>query len=233
MSNKLSCNRARRLRVSKRRLSAAVLGTVWCILVLTQGAAGANAPEWMRGLVNVPLPAYDEKTDAVLLYREESITVVSADKIKEQVRVAYKILRRSGRDYGIVAVVFNPEKKITHLRGWCIPAQGNIYEVKDKEAVEVSLPKVEGAELISDVKAKGLQIPAPDVGNIVGYEYEGEENPLVLQRSWDFQREIPARESRFSLQLPPGGNTRRCGSTIQRRKQRRAETTSGGGPSAT
>jgi hypothetical protein len=158
----------------------------------------------MRALVNVPLPAHDEKTDAIELYSEKAITVISADKIKEQVRVAYKILRPSGREYGTVAVIFDPQKKITRLRGWCIPLQGNVYEVKDKDAVEMSPPKIEGAELISDVKAKGLQIPAPDVGNVVGYEYETEEHPLVLQRSWDFQRQIPARESRFSLQLPSG-----------------------------
>ena len=175
-----------------------------CVLVLARSAAATDAPEWMRTLVNAPLPSHDEKTDAVLMYSEKNIMVVSADKIKEQVRVAYKILRPSGREYGIVMVPFNAQRKIVHLRGWCIPEHGGTYEVKDKDAVEVSLPKIEGAELISDVKVKGLQIPAADVGNIVGYEYEAEEQPLVLQESWDFQGEIPTRESHLKLQLPPG-----------------------------
>jgi hypothetical protein len=90
------------------------------------------------------------------------------------------------------------------MRGWCIPAQGKDYEVKDKEAMEVSLLKVEGSELISDVKEKLLRIPAPDPGNIVGYEYEEEEQPMVLQNIWWFQREVPSRESHYSLQLPSG-----------------------------
>src|SRR5262249_2776316 len=34
--------------------------------------------------------------------------------------------------------------------------------------------------------------------------YEVEENPLVLQEDWHFQRDVPVRESRFSLQLPSG-----------------------------
>ncbi len=204
MNSKLSYNQAPRLPVSKRPMQGVVLRTFLCILALAAGAAAADVPEWMRALVSAPLPVHDEKTDAILLYSERSVTVISADKMKEQVRVAYKILRPSGREYGLVLVTFNPQSKVNHLRGWCIPAQGNIYEVKDKDAVEISLPKIEGAELISDVKAKVLQIPAPDVGNIVGYEYEVEEHPLVLQWSWDFQREIPTRQSRFSLQLPSG-----------------------------
>jgi len=44
------------------------------------------------------------------------------------------------------------------------------------------------------VRDKLLQIPASDPGNIVGYEYETEERPLVLQEVWEFQREIPVRE---------------------------------------
>jgi hypothetical protein len=51
---------------------------------------------------------------------------------------------------------------------------------------------------------KLLHIPAPDPGNIVGYEYEVEEQPFVLQDLWVFQEESPVRESRYSLQLPSG-----------------------------
>jgi hypothetical protein len=158
----------------------------------------------MHAVASAPVPAHDEKTDAVLLYSETAINVQSLDKIKTRVRVAYKILRPSGRDYGIAAVSFNAHTKINGLRGWCIPAQGKDYEVKDKEAVVIALPKVEGSELISDVKDKLLQIPAPDPGNIIGYEYEEEEQPMVLQTVWPFQREIPGHELHYSLQLPAG-----------------------------
>ena len=69
----------------------------------------------MHALVNVPLPAHDEKTDAVMLYSEENLNVLSTDKIKKVVRVAYKILRPGGREYGMVAVPFNSNAKITSL----------------------------------------------------------------------------------------------------------------------
>jgi hypothetical protein len=180
-----------------------LLCAVFCVLAALPAHA-SEAPQWMHALVSAPLPAHDEKTDAVLLYEERIVNVQSVDKIKTQVRVAYKILRPGGRDYGLAAVSFNAHSKVNGLHGWCIPAQGKDYEVKDKEAIETSLPKVRGSELISDVKDKVLQIPAPDPGNIVGYEYEEDEQPLVLQDIWGFQREIPVRETHYSLNLPPG-----------------------------
>ena len=93
----------------------------------------------MRAQVNTPLPPHDEKTDAVLLYSETNVTVISADKIKTTIREAYKILRPNGREHGTVAVYFNPSRKIKSLHGWCIPAQGKDYEVKDKDAVDRAL----------------------------------------------------------------------------------------------
>ena len=109
----------------------------------------------MHEQVNASLPNYDEKTDAVLLYSETNVSVLSADKIKTHVREAYKILRPDGRRYGTVYVDFNSHKKVTSLHGWCIPAQGKDFEVKDKDAAEVSLPNIPGSELITDVKGQG------------------------------------------------------------------------------
>ena len=203
MNNKSSCNPVEPMRATDIRILVAQLCTVLCMLAVPHVQA-ADAPQWMRAVASVPLPAHDEKTDAILLYSEKTVNVQSLDKIKTRVRVVYKILRPSGRDYGVAAVSFNAHTKISGLRGWCIPAQGKDYEVKDKDAVEVALLKIEGSELISDVKDKLLQIPAPDPGNIVGYEYEEDEQPMVLQDIWMFQREIPGRELHYSLQLPAG-----------------------------
>ena len=205
MSNRLCCSPARQLRVNKMRrvLTSFTLIMIGFLAAVPRSAAG-DAPGWMHALVNAPLPAHDEKTDAVLLYSERIVTVQSADKFKITVREAYKILRPGGREYGTVAVSYNSHSKITGLRGWCIPAQGKDYEVKDKEAIEISLPKIDGSELISDVKDKLLRIPAAEVGNIVGYEYEEELQPLVLQDVWHFQEASPVREAHYTLQLPAG-----------------------------
>ena len=167
-------------------------------------AGDASAPQWMHALVNAPLPAHDEKTDAVLLYSETNVTVLSTDKIKTVERRAYKILRPGGRDEGIAGVPFNSHEKVVNIHGWSIPAQGKDYEVKDKESSEMSVPKVEGSELVTDVRYKILRIPGSEIGNIVGYEYEVDAQPMVLQNIWHFQHENPVRESHYSIQLPAG-----------------------------
>ena len=205
MSNK-SCYSPtpRRPATKMRRVRFWVALLAVSVFPLVPRVTAADAPAWMHALVNVPLPAHDEKADVILLYSERTVVVQSADKIKTTVRLAYKILRPGGREYGILDVSYNPRKKITAMRGWCIPAQGKDYEVKDKEAVEVSLPKIEGSELVSDVKDKLLRVPAAEPGNIVGYEYEQEELPFVLQDVWRFQESNPVREAHYTLQLPPG-----------------------------
>src|SRR6266436_1153714 len=107
---------------------------VWVVSTDSRVAAGGDAPQWMHALVGVTLPSYDEKTDAVLLYSETNVTVLSVDKIRTHVREAYKVLRPEGREHGTVRVYFNPGRKITSLHGWCIPAQGKDYAVKEKDA---------------------------------------------------------------------------------------------------
>ena len=204
MTSKSCCSQARLQPATKYTKSIVLFWALACSLAVVPHAIASDAPAWMHSAVNAPLPAHDDKTDVVLLYSETNVNVLSTDKIRVGVRQAYKILRPAGREYGTVFVSFNPNRKVISLHGWCIPAQGKDYEVKDKDGAEISLPKIEGSELISDVKEKMLRIPAPDPGNIIGYEYEVEEHPLVLQESWDFQEENPVRESHFSLQLPVG-----------------------------
>jgi len=187
-----------------RRIPFVLAPIILCFLAAVRPAVAGDAPAWMHVLVSVPLPVHDEKTDVVQLYSERTVIVQSADKIKTTVREAYKILRPGGREFGTLVVSFNSHKKITGMRGWCIPAQGKDYEVKDKEAIEISLPKIDGSELVSDVKEKILRIPAADPGNIIGYEYEEEDQPFVLQDVWSFQETNPVREAHYSLQLPSG-----------------------------
>jgi hypothetical protein len=174
-----------------------------CFLSLVpKASAGGDAPQWLHTLASASPPPYDDKTEAVLLYSDTDVTVISTDKIKTHVREAYKILRPNGRERGVVSVHFNPTRKITNLRGWCIQAKGKDYELKEKDAIEVSANG--DSELFSDTKLKILRIPAAEPGNIIGYEYEVEEQPFFLQDIWRFQETDPVRESHFSLHLPSG-----------------------------
>ena len=211
MGYRLFCSRGKSMRVTNlvtslvtsRRMRQVFFWVAVSFVTTEPRAAASEAPQWMRALVGATLPSYDEKTDAVLLYSERNVTVLSVDKIRTQVREAYKILRPEGREHGTVGVYFYPGRKITSLHGWCIPAQGKDYAVKEKDAFDFAAP-LEGGELVSDVRYRELRVPAPDPGNIIGYEYEVEEQPFFLQIIWYFQETDPVRESHFSLRLPAG-----------------------------
>jgi transglutaminase-like putative cysteine protease len=174
------------------------------ILISSPPAKAGDAPSWMHALVNAPLPKYDDKTDAVLLYSEEILNVQPNGKIKEIDRAAYKILRPDGRRFGKWNFGFTAETRITNIHGWCIPAQGKDYEVKEKDTSERGYIDVEGGELYTDLRAKVMEIPAAEPGNIVGFELERDRRPYILQDEWFFQETEPVAEARYTLQLPPG-----------------------------
>ena len=208
MINKLCCSRsalrpANSLKLMRQAGLAAALA-LWGGFLWPSPAVAGDAPAWLHAAATAPLPPHDEKTDAITLYSEDVTAVQSEGKIKIIERRAYKILRPGGRDYGVAYAEFDSNRKITGMKAWCIPAQGKDYEVKDREAVDVSLAGVESSELISDVRDRILRIPAADPGNVVGYEIEIESKPFILQDWWHFQGRNPVREARYTLQLPQG-----------------------------
>ncbi len=185
-------------------LAFAIATVALLLMCAPRAQAGDQAPQWMHALADAPVPAHDEETEAILLYSERNVTVQSANNMKISVREAYRILRpEARRHHEYVAVDFGPHKKVTSLRAWCIPTGGKDYQVKEKDAADVA-PDVDGGDLINDVKYRVLQIPAVEPGSIIGYEYETEEQPMVLQDQWEFQDTIPVLDTRYSIELPAG-----------------------------
>lgn len=189
---------------SKTRLFINSVLLLCCAVYAVAPPSRADAPAWMHNVVNASVPEHDEKTSAVLLYSEDNLTVQNNGRLRRVERRVYKILRPEGREYGRVRADMSSETRIVSMHAWCIPAQGKDYEVKDKDAMETSLTGLENGELVSDVKSKIMLVPAPDPGNLIGYEIESEMQPYVLQDFWFVQSEIPAREQHYTLQLAPG-----------------------------
>jgi hypothetical protein len=208
MMNKSFCNRTLSRPANKylRRstlvylMLAALAGT---LLSGSSAAKDASAPNWMHVLSSLPLPPHDEKTDAVILYSEIILVVEPNGKIKETERTAYKILRPSGRYVAKQYFIFDDQSRITDIHGWCIPAQGSDYEVKQNEIIERGMG-YGGGILYSDIRAKTMELPAAEPGNIVGYEVTKDSRPYLMQYSWDFQSTLPVASSKYTLQLPPG-----------------------------
>ncbi|MBI3670775.1 MAG: DUF3857 domain-containing protein [Acidobacteria bacterium] len=180
--------------------SATRLAFVLAVLWASAPGVAGDAPGWLHSLSAVPLPKYPDDPDVVRLFDERIITVKDSGEVKTLHRRAYKILRPQGRHHGTVVVSFDSETRLSNLKGWCIPAQGKDYEVKEKDALETGLSE----ELYSDERTKILTIPAAEPGSVIGYEYEQKERPYLLQNVWWFQDIHPVREAHLTLQLPSG-----------------------------
>lgn len=163
--------------------------------------AQAGAPDWLRALAQEPLHEYPKDVEAIALLDEQTTTVMDNGEVETRHRGAYKILRPEGRQRGVVGVYFDQEARLTYLKGWCITAQGQEYEVKEKDAVETSITP---DALYQDTRYKILKIPAAEPGNVAGYEYVKKGRHFILQDTWWFQEEIPLRHGRYNLQLPAG-----------------------------
>jgi len=177
---------------------------LFCVGVAQPAVAAHEAPDWMHAASTKPLPPHDEKAPAALLYSDTRVTVISKDRIRTHVRQVYKILRPEGRQYGNFFVYTWGREKVTFMRGWCIPAKGKDYETADNDIADQAPMASPGIELMTDVRRKSVRIPAPDPGNVVGYEYETEEQPYFLQDQWRIQVGIPVAETHYRLELPPG-----------------------------
>jgi Domain of Unknown Function with PDB structure (DUF3857)/Transglutaminase-like superfamily len=178
---------------------ALTFATAAMILAVATGAL-ASTPEWLRQAAQTPLPSYPDDANAVVLL-DERITTVTPGEIRTTYRKAYKILRPQGRRLGTVIVRFDNETQLAWFKGWSITSRNEEYEVKDKDAIETSMFS---ETLYADTRYKLLQIPAPDPGSVVGYEYQQRERSSLLQVIWPFQGEIPVRHAHFVLELPPG-----------------------------
>ncbi len=205
MTHKSCCSR-KSLRPASDWNSAALVLAILTLVVAggPVARAGDDAPPWMHAVASAPLPPHSDDANAILLYSEKNVSVQSATSIKTTVRKVYKILRPEGRrEYEYAAAELSPHKKVSNMRAWCIPVNGRDYQVKEKEAADVA-PDVSGGELLTDVKFRVIRIPAAEPGSVVGYEYESDEQPMILQDEWEFQQPIPVQSTRYSLELPSG-----------------------------
>lgn len=189
-------------RRSPRAISPVALG-VLILLVCAASRLGADSvPDWMAVAARESMPPMSKDPVAVILLDEQIVTVHDSGQIDTLSRRVTKILRPEGHDgFGRVGVEFDKDTKLSSLKAWTIPVNGKDYEVKEKDAIEMS---PYSGELFSDQRVKILEIPAATPGNIVAYEYVQKQRPYLLDDAWDFQYTVPVRRARFTLQLPPG-----------------------------
>src|SRR5215472_5284721 len=169
--------------------------------LLGSPVASAATPDWLRTLANALQKKYADDVNAVALLDERETTVRDNGEIVTHGRIAYRILRREGRDYSRFELPFDNETKITYLHGWSITAKGLEYEAKEKDAYERNISTF---EVFSDDREKLLSLPGAEVGTVVGFEFERKLRPFLFEHVWYIQETIPIERSRYILHVPAG-----------------------------
>ena len=173
---------------------------VWLVGVVST-AVLAGTPAWMLEAARTPLGTYPADTRAVVLLDENVTTVRDNGEVITTYRRAVKILSTKGREFGVATVHFDTETKLSNFKAWSIAADGQQYEVKEKDALETT---PYGGELYSDNRVKLIRIPAAEPGAVVGFEYEQKQRPYMWQDHWYFQEDVPVKKARYILILPGG-----------------------------
>ena len=139
---------------------------------------------------------FDNKAEAVVLLDEGQLEYVSEIEMKRRIRI--KILSDKGLDWANVHLSYRTEKNaqnITNLEAqtYNLDENGNIVVTK----VEKKL--VYDKKLNKKYNEKVFAFPEVKVGSIIEYRYRHSGIGLI---DWYFQRSIPVKYSRFTLDFP-------------------------------
>ncbi len=172
-----------------------------CLCVSAQ-AGTVRVPEWVREAAAQQMPRVEPRTDAVILLREDTITVADDGQTTHNHREVRKILTAKGRDAAVMGVSFDSTSKVKYVHSWTLTGEGHEFETKDTDVVEVAT--YESFVLYSDDKAKVVHAIASDQGAVVAFEYERHERPYRPDELFQLQEDTPVAHQKVTLNLPAG-----------------------------
>ena len=109
------------------------------ILLCGFSFAGDEAPAWLKQAAATPPAIYPKEAKAVVLHKEQRITVEEDGRITETTFRAVRILTREGRREAHAGVSYNTESgKVKELKAWLIRPTGEVKVYGKQQTVEVA-----------------------------------------------------------------------------------------------
>ena len=166
-------------------------------------AAGDDAPGWLQQLASLNPGTYEKNVKAVVLLKEQSLSLDPGGKLVTTERYAVRILTREGRKEAVaVAPYLSNFGEIKDLEGWLIAPGGTVTTYGKKDIIDrISDPD----DIYNELRLKIIDgSMGADVGYVFGYTVTKEDKPLFYQDNYIFQDDLPTLDSRYSLSLPSG-----------------------------
>src|SRR6266850_3928420 len=100
---------------------------VCVVLASTATAAGDDVPAWLQKAAATTIGAYDKDVSAVVLQREQVVTLGNDGKITTVITHAVRILTREGREYAEAAEPYlTSAGKVRDINAWLIRPNGEV-----------------------------------------------------------------------------------------------------------
>lgn len=165
--------------------------------------AADEAPAWLQQASTMPVPAYEKSVPAVVLLKEQHVTVSEDGRITTVTMLAIRILIREGRDYAYAKEFYESDAgKVREIRGWLIRPSGQVRKYGKDDVVDA----VEDPDdIYNESRFKMIDASKEaDTGSVFGYQTTTEEKSIFAQDVWSFQNRLPTLASRYLLTLPQG-----------------------------
>ncbi|MCI0486576.1 MAG: DUF3857 domain-containing protein [Blastocatellia bacterium] len=165
--------------------------------------AGDDPPAWLRQAAAASLPAYEKDLPAVVLHKEQNITVSEDGRVTTVERFAIKVLINEGRRWANSSVIYTTDTgKVRDMRAWLIRPSGQVKQYGKKEVLDLAAAP---DDVFNDVRMKVIDAEDDvEPGAIFGCEWTSEDRSVFTQFDWNFQERLPVLLSRFTLSLPTG-----------------------------
>ena len=166
-------------------------------------AASDEAPPWLMQAASIKIPNYDKDVPAVVLQKDQQVTVSDDGRATTVTTFAIRILTREGRDYAEAAELYLTKSgKVRELHAWLIRPNGVVKKYDKDDVVDrISDPN----DIYDEYRVKLIDGSRDaDAGVVFGYQAISEERPLFSQDIWRFQVRLPILLSRYTLALPNG-----------------------------
>ena len=180
------------------------LAIALCLFAAVDVRADDPPPSWLANAAKITTPSYDPKTvNAVVLYKDENVTVASDGTVTRVAKYAVRILVREGRREALARVVYtNGSEKVRDITAWLIRRSGPTKYFGKKETIDIALAN---NDLYNEARAKIISATDDaEEGDVFGYETVTEERTVFSQFQYSFQDDLPTITSKFSLNLPTG-----------------------------
>lgn len=173
------------------------------LLAFVPAFAGDEAPGWLQQASTMPVPAYEKSVPAVVLLKEQHVTVSEDGRITTVTMLAVRILIHEGRDYAYAREFYESDAgKVREIKAWLIRPSGQVRKYGKDDVIDA----VEDPDdIYNESRFKMIDASKDaDTGSVFGYQTTTEEKSIFAQDVWSFQNRLPTLVSRYMLTLPQG-----------------------------